>query len=164
MQRFAQPLDFLLFRNQELIGPGDQRVGFLKLGRLLAALGFSRRDVVRVALNQFACFLRALPVELDLVPQPGDFVLQALHLGAGIPDLAVHFIKTAPLGGECVFAGLDFSVRFAFGLRELRDCRPRLFQFRFQFVELIARMMRVEHLQIGVQRLVAPRLSRLALE
>jgi hypothetical protein len=72
--------------------------------------------------------------------------LQPLHFGARIADLVVHFVEAASLRRQLVFARFDFRVGFAFRLLKPRDLRLRVFELRFQLVELRAGVMSVEHL------------------
>ena len=93
-----------------------------------------------------------------------DFALQTLQLGAAIGDQFVDFIQRVALLGELVFAHVDLCAGCLLRLTEARDFGAATRELGFKRFELRARMMRVEHSQIGEQRLIASRLAGLALQ
>ena len=92
-------------------------------------------------------------------PAPGPRPLRARGT-----NFAVHVIKTAACRRRVCFARFDPGVGLLFGLLEPVHFRSRLLGFRFQAFELLPGMVGIEHLQIRMQRLIAPRLSCLPLE
>ena len=90
--------------------------------------------------------------------------MHALHFRAGIADLAVNLIQAAAFLRELVFARLDFLVRATFRFHQARHFRVATLGFGLEFIKLVARMVRIENLKIGQQRLIAARFARLALE
>ena len=122
-QGFRELFDFVFFRLEKLVDPGDERVRFLDLRLLLTPFCFGRGDIALMAFDQFLEFLRALPVEFDPVAQRCDLALQSLNFRAGVASPAVNCIQVAALRGQVVFTRFDFCVRVPF--RPFRRALPR---------------------------------------
>jgi hypothetical protein len=161
---FHQLLDFVFFRLEKLISPGDERIGLVNLRLLLAPFCFGGGDVALVTFDQLFEFLRPLPIELDPAAQARYLALQSLHFRARVADLAVNLIQVSAFRGELVLTRLDFCVRALFGFFEACHLKAASFRLGLKFVKLPARMMGIEHLKIGQQYLVAPRFPCLPLE
>ena len=114
--------------------------------------------------DQFIQFLRALLIQFDAAAMRRDFALQPLRLGAPIGDLGVDLVQSLALIGQLCFALVDLGANLLFRLRQPIDFLLTFSQFVLERLKLLSRMMRVEHAQIGMQRLITSRLSRLALQ
>ena len=142
----------------------NQGIGFLDLRRLFAPLAFGSFDVASIARDQLIDFFRALAIESDPAAVARDFALEALDFGTGIAGAGLERVQFAAPVSEVVLAGLDLRQGRAFGLFEPANLFPAMRQLSFQLFQFPARMMRVEHLQVGHERLITPCFSSLALE
>ena len=153
-----------LLRGEQAFRFRKEHVGIVNFRLLLRPLRFRRLDIELVAFDQRRQFLRPFAIELDPVPMRRDLVLQTLHFRARFVDPGVDFLELAALRRDFVFVLLDLAFGRFLLLVEAPRRLTRLLEFSLERIELSARMMRVEHLQIGQQRLVAPRFARLPLE
>ena len=93
-----------------------------------------------------------------------NFALQILQLDVAIGDLLVDFIQRVAMLGELVFARVNLCAGCLLRLAEARDFGVATRELGFKRFELLARMMRIEHSQIGEQRLITARLAGLTLQ
>ena len=161
---FRQFGELGLLRLEQALGFCEEHIGIVNFRLLLRPLGFRCLHIELIALDQRRQFLRPLAIEFDPAVMSRDLILQPLHFRARFVDPGVDFLELAALGRDFVFVFLDLAFGGSLLFVVTPRGRARLFQLRLERIELGARMMRVEHLEIGQQRLVAARLPRLPLE
>ena len=153
-----------MLRREQSLGFGEEQISVVNLRLLLRKFGFRRSDIEFVAFDQRRQLLRPFAIEFDPVPMRSDLVLQTLHFSARFVDLRIDFLESAASGRDFVFVFLDLAFGRALSFVEAHGRQARALQFSLQRFELLAGMMRIEHLQVGQQRLIAAGFAGLSLE
>ena len=142
----------------------NQRAHVFHLQLLLLALAFRRCDFAFSARDQLRDFFGALAIELDAAAMRPNLTLETFDLGATVGDLRVELVQSVSSFREIAFAIVDLAPRRTLFLIDAFDLAAALRELVFELFQLFARMVRIEDLQIREQRLISPRLARLALQ
>ena len=144
-----------MLRREQSLRFREEQISVVNLRLLLRKFGFRRSDIEFVAFDQRRQLLRPFAIEFDPVPMRSDLVLQTLHFSARFVDLRINLLEPAASGRDFVFVFLDLAFGRALFFVEAHGRQARALQFSLQRFELLAGMMRIEHLQVSQQRLIA---------
>ena len=142
----------------------DPVIGLLDLSGVLFAFLSSLGHLAPGALDQFGDLVRALSIELNAATVRSDFTFQLLYFRARTSYLDVDLVQHSPFFCDGIFAVVDLHARRVLGFGEMLDLFVASAEISFERIELLARIMRLQHAQVRMQRLVSPRFACLSLQ